>query len=317
MNQYSQNDDQWKNIKHGTSNSTIGLTGCTITALAMMLQSIGYEENPKTVNQKLTDNDGYASGNLILWSTINKIWPRAKWVWRGWSYTDDDNIKVADAIKKYGSCLVEVDGSPIGGTKHWVLYIGNQRLIDPWDGLEKSTSSYTAIGYSLVELMKDDDEEIPVSKKEFELLVDKSNKYDKFVEMGFENPDSLKKKLADNEKTISNLNQVVSDKNGSLAKVQGKLSSAEEQLLIADQRIESLTEQAKKVPNLEKENKHLTEQKSQWIESEKTYTRQIAQLRAENARLTSKLFSTLLKVAFENMVAYINQKLQGIKPKGV
>lgn len=67
---------------------------------------------------------------------------------RGYSY---DNTKVAAAIQKNGFCLVEVDGAPIGGYRHWVLYIGNQLMIDPWDGKEKATSSYKATGYSLID----------------------------------------------------------------------------------------------------------------------------------------------------------------------
>jgi len=316
MNQYSQNDPQWKGLKHGTSGSTIGATGCTITALSMMLHSIGYEENPKTVNEKLTNNGGYASGNLIVWSAIQKIWPRAKFSWRGYSYTDDDNAKVADAIKKYGSCLVAVNGAPIGGNTrdgHWVLYIGNQRLIDPWDGLEKPTSSYSATGYSIIELMKDDDEEIPVNKKTYEMLVGKATKYDKFVELGFDNPDAVKQKLADNEKTIANLNQTISNKNGSIATQQEEISNLTEQLTSAQSRVNSLTEQAKKIPTLEKENEYLTEQRAKWIEAEKTFNRQVAQLKTENEKLRSRALDSLLKAVVENIGGYIKDKLGGKK----
>lgn len=320
MNQYSQNDSQWKSLKHGTSSSTIGATGCTITALSMMLHSIGYEENPKTVNDKLTRNGGYASGNLIIWSAINKIWPRAKWTWRGYSYTDDDNAKVADAIKKYGSCLVAVNGAPIGGVArdgHWVLYVGNQRLIDPWDGLEKPTSSYDATGYAIIELMDDNDEEISISKKTFEELVSKSTKYDKFVELGFDNPDAVKQKLADNESTIANLNQTISGKNGKLAKQQESISSLTEQLTTSQSRVDALTEQAKKIPTLEKENEHLTEQRTKWVESEKTFNRTIAQLKAENERLRGRALDTLLKAVIENIGGYIKKKIGVDKDKTV
>lgn len=309
MNKYSQNDIQWKSIKHGTSSSNIGATGCTITALAMMLQSIGYEENPKTVNQKLTDNGGYSNGNLLLWESINKIWPRAKWTWRGWSYTDDDNAKIASAIKNYGSCLVEVNGAPIGGTKHWVIYIGNQKMIDPWDGLEKPTSSYSAIGYSLIELMKNDDEEIPVSKKIYEMLVGKATKYDKFVELGFDNPEAFKQKLDDNNKTIINLNQTITDKNGTIATQQGEISSAEAQLISVNEQLNIAIEQAKKVPSLVSEVEHLTEEKSMYLKDVISYNKTISQLQTSNNELKSKAVSVLIRVVFDKFINFIKEKI--------
>lgn len=312
MKAFSQNDPAWKNDKHGTSNSTIGATGCTITALTMQLVSIGYEETPKTVDDKLTANGGYASGNLILWSTINKIWPRAKWTWRGWSYTDDDNAKVAQAIKDYGSCLVAVNGAPIGGAAkdgHWVLYIGNQKLIDPWDGKEKPTSTYSATGYAIIELLANNDEEISISKKTFEELVTKATKYDKFVEMGYDNPDAIKQKLDDNTQTIANLNQTITTKNGKLATQQEAISSLEEQVTSLTSRVNSLTEQAKKIPTLEEQNAYLTEQREKWNESEKTFNRIIGQLRHENEELRSNAPLALLKAVFANIGSYINKKL--------
>lgn len=313
MKAFSQNDPSWKNDKHGTSNSTIGSTGCTITDLTMQLVSIGYNETPKTVDDKLTANGGYASGNLIIWQAINKIWPRAKFQWRGYSYTDDDNAKVSDAIKKYGSCLVAVNGAPIGGaTKdgHWVLYIGNQKLIDPWDGREKPTSSYAATGYSIIELLPADDEEISISKKTFEELVTKATKYDKFVELGFDNPDAVKQKLDDNSETIANLNQTISAKNGKLTSQQEDISRLEEQVLSLTSRVNSLTDQAKKIPTLEEENSHLIEQKAKWNESEKTYNRIIAQLRSDNEELRSSSISALLKAVIGKIVGLFNKKSQ-------
>lgn len=318
MKTFSQNDPAWKSDKHGTSNSTIGATGCTITDLTMQLVSIGYNENPKTVDDKLTANGGYANGNLILWTAINNIWPRAKFSWRGYSYTDDDNAKVADAIKKYGSCLVAVNGAPIGGGTrdgHWVLYIGNQRLIDPWDGKEKPTSTYSATGYAIIELMEGGEEEILVSKKTFEMLVAKATKYDKFVEMGFDNPDTVKQRLDDNDKTIANLNQTITGKNGKLATQQEAISSLDEQVLTLTSRVNSLTEQAKKITTLETENSYLVEQRAKWAESEKTYNRIISQLHSDNDELRSSAPVALLKAVFANIGSYIKEKLGQTKPR--
>ena len=325
MTTYSQNDPAWKSQKHGTSNSTIGATGCTITALTMMLTSIGYNENPKTVNQKLTENSGYANGNLIIWSAINNIWPRAKFQWRGYSYTDDDNAKVADAIAKYGSCLVAVNGAPIGGAAkdgHWVLYIGNKKLVDPWDGKEKATSTYSATGYAIIELTGSDVSEISIPTKTFEELVGKASKYDDFKNNGYENASQVKEKLSSLEsriesleETTSSLNQLVTEKNAQIAKMQGQISTLTQQLLEATTRVKSLEDQAKKVPELETQVSHLTDEKAKWTESEKTFNRIIGQLRADNEALRSRAIPTLLKVAFENIVSSISKKL-GISKNG-
>lgn len=323
MKAFSQNDPAWKSDKHGTSSSTIGATGCTITALTMQLVSIGYNETPKTVDDKLTANGGYASGNLIIWQAINKIWPRAKFNWRGYSYTDDDNAKVADAIAKYGSCLVAVNGSPIGGAAkdgHWVLYIGNKKLIDPWDGKEKATSSYSATGYSIIELTASDVTEISIPTKTFEELVSKSSKYDEFKNSGYESATEiqadfaeLERRIESLEKTTKSLNELVTEKNSQIAEMQGQISSLTQQLLEADQRIESLVNQAKKVPELEQQLTHLTDEKAKWTESEKTYNRIIGQLRADNEELRSKAPLALLKAVFEKIGGIISNKKKGGK----
>lgn len=216
MKYFSQNDPAWKGDKHGTSNSTIGATGCTITALTMALSSIGYNETPKTVDDKLTTNGGYASGNLIIWQAINKIWPRAKFQWRGYTYTDDDNAKIADAISKYGSCLVAVNGTPIGGAAkdgHWVLYIGNKKMVDPWDGKEKATSSYSATGYSIIEFTGSDVSEMTIPTKTFEELVGKATKYDDFKNNGYESATEIQAEFADFERRIESLEKTTKSLN--------------------------------------------------------------------------------------------------------
>lgn len=144
MTPLSQRDARWSNTKLGTGSLTIGQAGCTITCVAMLAGT-----TPDVVNSKLKAVGGYANTNLIIWQKIHEAIPHLSWLDRGYTY---ENTKVADAIKSYGACLVEVNGAPIGGTKHWVLYIGNKELIDPWDGKIKPTSSYQAIGYSVIQV---------------------------------------------------------------------------------------------------------------------------------------------------------------------
>lgn len=128
---YSQRDKRWGSIKLGTSsNTTISSHGCTITALGSIL-----EVPPDVVNERINAVNGYADGNLVIWSKLEEAFPGIK-VKRVWTY---DN---ADVLKNVPNVLVEVDGKPIGGYRHWVVYIGNKKALDPWTGTEVPTSQY-------------------------------------------------------------------------------------------------------------------------------------------------------------------------------
>lgn len=128
----SQRDKRWKDLQLGTSDTKIGDYGCTITCLAIILGS-----TPDVVNERLKVVNGYAQGNLVIWAKLEEAFPGIK-IKRVWSY-DNEDVK-----KNVPNVLVEVDGKPIGGYRHWVVYIGNQLMIDPWDGKEKSTGIYSA-----------------------------------------------------------------------------------------------------------------------------------------------------------------------------
>lgn len=128
----SQRDPRWKNLKLGTGDatSTIGAFGCTVTALGMIL-----ETTPDVVNDRINSVQGYANGNLVIWAKLEQAFPGLK-IKRVWTY---DNTDVKANVP---NVLVEVDGKPIGGVRHWVIYIGGGKANDPWDGKEKLTSSY-------------------------------------------------------------------------------------------------------------------------------------------------------------------------------
>lgn len=134
----------------GRTNNRIGDFGCTITSLCNLLNSKGYTETPATVNSKLSRGGGY-SGALLLWSAVPRIWPRLKFNGRGYNY---DNVKVSwyVYIKKL-PVMVEVNGASIGGSRHWVLFIGGGKMIDPWTGTVRNTNVYPLTGYSLYDIV--------------------------------------------------------------------------------------------------------------------------------------------------------------------
>jgi FtsZ-binding cell division protein ZapB len=147
MKPLSQRDPKWGSQKLGFGRTTIHNYGCTISSISML-----FGTTPDIINNKLKSVNGYAGSNknLVIWSKLSECLS-GKFIWRGYSY---DNDKVKEAIDKNGGCLVEVDGSRIGASRHWVLYIGNGQMNDPWFGTTKSTSYYRPVGYARIDVDK-------------------------------------------------------------------------------------------------------------------------------------------------------------------
>jgi uncharacterized protein YgiM (DUF1202 family) len=69
-----QNDEAWKNTPLGQSSQTIGSWGCLLTSVTMMLNGIGYNETPVTVNDKMKKAGGF-QGPLFIPSVLPYVWP--------------------------------------------------------------------------------------------------------------------------------------------------------------------------------------------------------------------------------------------------
>jgi hypothetical protein len=69
-----QNDEKWKNTKLGHSSETIGGWGCLLTSVTMMLNGIGYNETPETVNEKMKKAGGF-QGAFFIPSVLPYVWP--------------------------------------------------------------------------------------------------------------------------------------------------------------------------------------------------------------------------------------------------
>lgn len=150
INPLSQRDPAWASTKLGFSNKTIGTHGCTLTCLSMLLQSVGYAGlRPDVLNDQLKRANAFAQGNLIVWARVAAIYPKLQWMWRGYAY---DNTVVKNSILKGVPVPIEVNGQKIGATKHWVLYLGDQKMVDPWFGDIKPTSFYPPTGFALYKL---------------------------------------------------------------------------------------------------------------------------------------------------------------------
>ena len=60
-----QNDDAWGKKSLGNSNETIKGWGCLLTSVTMMLNGIGYNETPDTVNEKMKAKGGFQGAFFI------------------------------------------------------------------------------------------------------------------------------------------------------------------------------------------------------------------------------------------------------------
>ncbi len=135
--QLSQRDVRWVGLQLGTSHTTIGTHGCLITAIASILNT-----TPDVVNERLKSVNGFKDGNLVIWAKINEAFPGIQ-TRREWTYNNDD-------VRQNLPAIVQVDGTPIGAPMHFVVFIGDQKLIDPWDGQIKSTGTYTPLSHAVM-----------------------------------------------------------------------------------------------------------------------------------------------------------------------
>jgi len=143
----SQRDPRWKNKYLGFSKLTIGSYGCTLVSLTVLLNYIeGKNYTPDQVNENLKKVKAF-SGALLYWSRVPLAYPSLKWIKRAYNY---NNVEVGWYV--YGKklpVLVEVNASSIGAVRHWVLFIGNRQMCDPWVGKIEPTNKYPLTGYSL------------------------------------------------------------------------------------------------------------------------------------------------------------------------
>jgi SH3-like domain-containing protein len=141
-----QNDEKWKNKKLGNSSETIGGWGCLLTSATMMLNGIGYNETPETVNEKMKKAGGF-QGAFFIPSVLPYIWPNC--AYRDMQSCESYPAPIAqiDAALAAGKpVILQVDwNKQVGVQTHFVLVKekkGNDYVIyDPYkyggDGPDK------------------------------------------------------------------------------------------------------------------------------------------------------------------------------------
>ncbi len=225
----SQRDDRWRLKRLGFSDVTIGLFGCVITCYAM-----AWETGADDVNEYFKNNDCFVNLNLVYWAKTPGF------VWRGWTY---DNAKVLEAIEKHGFCIVETDlnDNPRDG-KHFVLFIGDGMLYDPWDGKKKPVSSYKDFyGYVEIDpkynpLKYTGGNFMEISKEERDFLIGRSVVAKETAELlGISgDPDKV---------TFDQIKKAVAGIKGRVTELEGKLGEAEANSLNREEQVGRLKAQ--------------------------------------------------------------------------
>jgi len=119
-----QNDATWKDDPLGNQTTeTIGTWGCLLTSITMMLNGVGYEETPETVNDKLKKAGGF-DGALLIPSVVPYLFPKV--TYRTYEPCDNRPAPVAQidtALSAGKPVIVCVDWNPkqSGVQTHWVL----------------------------------------------------------------------------------------------------------------------------------------------------------------------------------------------------
>jgi SH3-like domain-containing protein len=117
-----QNDDKWKATKLGNSNETIGGWGCLMTSTTMLLNGIGYNETPETVNDKMKAKGGF-QGAFFIPSILPYIWPNC--AYRDMQPCESSPAPIAQidaAIASGKGVILQVDWNKQAGIQtHFVL----------------------------------------------------------------------------------------------------------------------------------------------------------------------------------------------------
>jgi hypothetical protein len=159
-----QNDEKWKNVNLGNSKETIGSWGCLMTSATMMLNGIGYNETPDSVNDKMKKAGGF-QGALFIPSVLPLIWPNCSYRTMQPCENSPAPIAQIDAAVAAGKpVILQVDWNKQAGIQtHFVLVKekkGNDYVLyDPYkyagDGPDKDVLLTTRYKYNGATLEKE------------------------------------------------------------------------------------------------------------------------------------------------------------------
>ena len=129
---FRQDDDRWAQDHIGDTEDTMGLYGCTISAVAMAASNLlGKEYTPGELNKDLSQADGFTDRGWLIWAALPNVTDN-KISALMYNQADHTHIKSCMDDGHYPIVKIFLNGSYV----HWVLVVGtteNDYLIrDPF-----------------------------------------------------------------------------------------------------------------------------------------------------------------------------------------
>jgi hypothetical protein len=117
-----QNDPLWKSKYLGFSKESIGGWGCLLTSITMMLNGLGYNETPETVNEKMKNAGGFQEAFFIP-SVLPYVFPNVMYKGIQPCEASPAPLSLIDAALAAGKpVILQVDWSRDAGIQtHFVL----------------------------------------------------------------------------------------------------------------------------------------------------------------------------------------------------
>jgi hypothetical protein len=133
---YNQRNPLWGAAKLGTSNTTVGGYGCLMTCAASMLTDAGAAMNPLQLNNWLKANGGFTGSNLFVFASVDKLNVVKFYNLIDCASTPAPVAQLDELVSQGDFVIVKVDFDPatIRTEEHWVRYLGNGQMMDPWQG---------------------------------------------------------------------------------------------------------------------------------------------------------------------------------------
>lgn len=150
---YSQNDPRWADNTIGNSTLKFSRYACLICCEAMCAKYYGFDENPATINEKLTAKGGFTADGRYYWTTITKLFSKIteKVTDTPLPLSDDQMALIKNNIDAGQPVICQIDYNPkdVDPDMHFVVFVGYNpadeddfTILDPIDGKEKSLKSY-------------------------------------------------------------------------------------------------------------------------------------------------------------------------------
>lgn len=157
----SQRDPRWASLKLGNTNLTVGDWGCTFTSGIMLAQAFGRNLDLLAVLKWMNENGGFDDKGAVMWLTFAKALG-LDWGYR-WETVADPTLRFEriseidgffhiDRLAAWGiPNIAFVDTDHDGKANHWVVYLGDNLVADPWDAQVKSFDVFGHLyGYAIM-----------------------------------------------------------------------------------------------------------------------------------------------------------------------